>query len=63
LETDDALKKLKRWEDGTTRTVSAKSVNLNDPFVLDRLRDWEILKEEDKQPPPPAGGGEMKIGI
>lgn len=63
METDDALKKLKRWEGGITRTVSAKSVNLNDPFVLDRLRNWENLTEEDKQPPPPAGGGEMKIGI
>jgi hypothetical protein len=65
-ETDDALKKLKRWESGITRTVSAKSVNLNDPFVLDRLRNWENLTEEEKQlkqPSPPAGGGEMKIGI
>ena len=61
---DDALKKLKRWEGGTTRTVSVRSVNLNDPFVLDRLRNWEILTEEDKQSEhPPAGGGEMKIQI
>jgi hypothetical protein len=65
---DDDLKKLKRWASGITHTVSAKSVNLNDPFVLERLRVWEILAEEDKQaspqppPPPPAGAGEMKIG-
>lgn len=60
---DDALKKLKRWEGGITHTVSAKSVKLSDPFVLQRLRDWEILTEEDKQPQTPAGGGEINIGI
>ena len=65
-ESDDVLKKLKRWAAGTTLIVTPDSLNLDDPFVLDRLRDWEILAEEDKQSketPPPAGGGEMKIGI
>lgn len=65
-ESDDVLKELKRWAAGTTLIVTPDSLNLDDPFVLDRLRDWEILTEEEKQlkqPPPPAGGGEMKIGI
>jgi hypothetical protein len=61
-ESDDALKKLKRWASGTILIVTPDSLNLDDPFVLDRLRDWEILEEEDKQPPPPAGAGEMQIG-
>jgi hypothetical protein len=63
-ENDDVLKKLKRWAAGTTLIVTPDSLNLDDPFVLDRLSAWEILAEEDKQSketPPPAGGGDMKM--
>ena len=59
---DEALKKLRRWAGGKTRTVSANSVDLDDPFVLERLHDWEIQGDEESPPSPPAGSGDIQIG-
>lgn len=58
---DEALEKLKKCVEGVTQTKPANLVDLNDPFFLEDLREWEIIKTEDDQPPPPGGGGEMRI--
>ena len=39
---DEKLEKLKRWAGGVTQMKPAKSVDLNDPFFLEDLREWEI---------------------
>ena len=56
---DETLKKLKKWAGGVTQMKPAKSVDLNDPFFLEGLREWEIeienpdkpKKTPDQQPP------------
>ena len=58
---DEALKKLRLWAGGTTHTISAKSVDLDDLSILRRLRDWEILKDGGSLPLPPVGSGDIQI--
>lgn len=56
---DETLEKLKKLAVGVTQTKPIKSVDLNDPFFIEALREWEIEienqgepeKKPDQQPP------------
>lgn len=54
-ESPEALEKLKKWATGEVVSQPVVKIDFDDPFFLDRFRDWENLSEE--LPPPPVGGG------